>query len=47
MEEVGQQLRPSIKRRWHPLDWVALACAALAMVNALTIPLIWLDSRGY
>jgi hypothetical protein len=34
MKEVGQQLRPSIKRRWHPLDWVALAFAGLALVNA-------------
>ena len=47
MKEVGQQLRPLIKRRRHPLDWVALSGAGLALVNVLTIPLIWIDSRGY
>jgi hypothetical protein len=47
MKEVGQQLQPLIKRRWHSLDWVAVVHAGLALVNALTISLIWLGSRGY
>jgi hypothetical protein len=39
MKEVDQQLRTSINRQWHPLDWVALGCAGVVLIKARTLPL--------